>query len=56
MKDLQKFNVTELSDDSIKATEGGILLTLAVALTAMGIHDAIDHPDAFWDGLTGAEL
>lgn len=54
MKNLEKFDVQELNSKEIKETQGGFLnyvITAAVALTAMGIHDAIDYPEAFLDGL-----
>ena len=54
MKNLENFGVQELNQEEIKNSNGGFLLgpltTIDLALTAMGIHDSIDHPDAFLDG------
>ncbi|WP_299104058.1 hypothetical protein [uncultured Tenacibaculum sp.] len=56
MKNLQNYGVQELSAKEIKETEGGFLsfvIAAGVGLFAMGIHDAIDHPQAFVDGFLG---
>jgi len=55
MKNLESFGVQEMNTKDTQQTHGGIwgyVAAAALALTVMGIHDSIDHPDAFWEGLT----
>lgn len=52
MKSLESFGVCELNTHEINQIKGGIW-PLLLALTAMGIHDSIEHPDAFLKGFLG---
>ncbi len=55
MKNLENFGVQDLNFQETQKIEGGFWQYVVggmVALTAMGIHDSIDHPGAFWDGFT----
>ena len=47
---------TELSKHELVLIQGGFWQYVAggaIALLAMGIHDTIDHPEAFVDGFLG---
>ncbi|AEM72109.1 hypothetical protein Murru_3088 [Allomuricauda ruestringensis DSM 13258] len=55
MENLESYGVSELRRDDTKELNGGVW-PLVLALTAMGIHDSIEHPDAFLKGLLGEEL
>ncbi|MDA9317103.1 hypothetical protein N9Q58_04225 [Polaribacter sp.] len=59
MKNLENFGVQELSIKEQKEVDGGFfgyLIGAGIALVAMGIHDAIDYPGAFLDGVLGRKL
>lgn len=55
MENLNQHDVIELHENEMRNTNGG-LWALLLALTAMGINDSIEHPEAFLKGLMGEDL
>ena len=57
MKNYNNFGTQDLNAKEIEETNGGFAFLIAVAagLTTLGIYNAIEHPEAFFDGLLKKE-
>lgn len=56
MKKLENYGVIELSTKLKRESNGGFwqyVIGAAITLTLFGVHDSINNPESFWNGVIG---